>query len=103
MFWTERIERLKKEAREASEVARSLEAQARINNYVAEIWAKCKEQLATAEHEFHSEKEKLGIELAKIKAEIEARKNEYATLLIEKDSTILTLKNVIDKLTRKGE
>ncbi len=68
----------------------------------------CAEQLGEQEHDFHSEKEKRGIELAQIKAEVANltdAKNYYTKFYSEqvkiKDEEIKRQKDIIDNLIKK--
>ena len=70
---------------------------------VAEIEIACHNQLAQYEHTFHSTKETLGIELAKLEAKVEYLKenNEaYQTIIANKDIEINRLVSVINALTK---
>ena len=70
---------------------------------VAKLEIACHRQLAQYEHDFHSTKETLGIELAKLEAKIEYLKenNEaYQTLLANKENEINRLVSVINSLTK---
>ena len=70
---------------------------------VAEIELACHRQLAQYEHDFHSTKETLGIELAKLEAKIEYLKenNEaYQSILANKENEINRLVSVINSLTK---
>ena len=70
---------------------------------VAKIEIACHRQLAQYEHDFHSTKENLGIELAKLEAKVEYLKenNEaYQTIIANKDNEINRLVSVINSLTK---
>ena len=70
---------------------------------VAEIEIACHNQLAQYEHTFHSTKENLGIELAKLEAKVEyLRENNeaYSTIVANKDIEINRLVSVINALTK---
>ena len=70
---------------------------------VAEIEISCHNQLAQYEHTFHSTKENLGIELAKLEAKVEyLRENNeaYSTIVANKDIEIDRLVSVINALTK---
>jgi hypothetical protein len=70
---------------------------------VAELEISCHRQLAQYEHTFHSTKENLGIELAKLEAKVEyLRENNeaYSTIVANKDIEINRLVNVINSLTK---
>lgn len=95
------------EVRERKILERVLEAEkvmarAKVQEEVGNNWAQCKKQMADMEHEFHSQKEKYGIEIAKLEAKAEALKQleeAHMALFKEKDRTIETLKQVIKDLT----
>jgi hypothetical protein len=68
---------------------------------VEEIAIKCARQLGEYEHEFHHTKEEKGIELAKLDALIEIRKNDEATyerLLKERNEEVVRLNTICLKL-----
>ena len=70
---------------------------------VAEVEIACHNQLAQYEHTFHSTKENLGIELAKLEAKVEyLRENNeaYSTIVANKDIEINRLVSVINALTK---
>jgi hypothetical protein len=70
---------------------------------VAELEISCHRQLAQYEHTFHSTKENLGIELAKLEAKVEyIRENNeaYSVIVANKDIEINRLVNVINSLTK---
>ena len=70
---------------------------------VAEMEIACHNQLAQYEHTFHSTKENLGIELAKLEAKVEyLRENNeaYSTIVANKDIEINRLVSVISALTK---
>jgi len=70
---------------------------------IAELEIACHRQLAQYEHTFHSTKENLGIELAKLEAKVEyLRENNeaYQTLLANKENEINRLVSVINSLTK---
>lgn len=70
---------------------------------VAEMEIACHNQLAQYEHTFHSTKENLGIELAKLEAKVEyLRENNeaYSTIVANKENEINRLVNVINALTK---
>lgn len=70
---------------------------------VAEMEIACHNQLAQYEHTFHSTKENLGIELAKLEAKVEyLRENNeaYSTIVANKDIEINRLVSVINALTK---
>jgi hypothetical protein len=70
---------------------------------IAALEITCHKQLAEYEHTFHSTKETLGIELAKLEAKIEYLKenNEaYQTVLANKENEINRLVSVINSLTK---
>ena len=70
---------------------------------VAEMEIACHNQLAQYEHTFHSTKENLGIELAKLEAKVEyLRENNeaYSTIVANKDMEINRLVSVINALTK---
>ena len=70
---------------------------------VAEMEIACHNQLAQYEHTFHSTKENLGIELAKLEAKVEyLRENNeaYSTIVANKDIEINRLVSVINSLTK---
>lgn len=70
---------------------------------VAEVEIACHNQLAQYEHTFHSTKESLGVELAKLEARVEYLKenNEaYQTIIANKDNEINRLVSVINSLTK---
>ena len=70
-----------------------------------EIELACHRQLAQYEHEFHSTKETLGIELAKLEARAESLReglehNGTAAIVQAKDAEINRLVHVINSLTK---
>jgi hypothetical protein len=70
---------------------------------VAHLEIECHNQLAQYEHTFHSTKENLGIELAKLEAKVEyLRENNeaYSTIVANKDIEINRLVSVINALTK---
>jgi hypothetical protein len=72
---------------------------------VAEIELACHRQLAQYEHDFHSTKETLGIELAKLEAKAETLKealnnNSSTAIIAAKDTEINRLVAVINSLTK---
>ena len=70
---------------------------------IAELEISCHRQLAQYEHTFHSTKENLGIELAKLEAKIEALNSIEPTLadiISNKDKEIDRLVNIINVLTK---
>jgi hypothetical protein len=70
---------------------------------IAELEIACHRQLAQYEHTFHSTKENLGIELAKLEAKVEyLRENNeaYQTIIANKENEINRLVNVINSLTK---
>jgi len=70
---------------------------------IAELEISCHRQLAQYEHTFHSTKENLGIELAKLEAKVEyLRENNeaYSTIVANKENEINRLVNVINALTK---
>ena len=70
---------------------------------IAELEIACHNQLAQYEHTFHSTKENLGIELAKLEAKVEyLRENNeaYSTIVANKENEINRLVNVINSLTK---
>jgi hypothetical protein len=72
---------------------------------VAEIELACHRQLAQYEHDFHSTKETLGIELAKLEAKAEMlreglEKNSTTAIIEAKDAEINRLVSVINSLTK---
>jgi hypothetical protein len=70
---------------------------------IAELEIACHRQLAQYEHTFHSTKENLGIELAKMEAKVEyLRENNeaYSTIVANKENEINRLVNVINALTK---
>jgi len=70
---------------------------------LAELEISCHRQLAQYEHTFHSTKENLGIELAKLEAKVEyLRENNeaYSTIVANKDIEIDRLVSVINALTK---
>jgi hypothetical protein len=70
---------------------------------IAELEIACHRQLAQYEHTFHSTKENLGIELAKLEAKVEyLRENNeaYSTIVANKDIEINRLVSVINALTK---
>jgi len=70
---------------------------------IAELEIACHRQLAQYEHTFHSTKENLGIELAKLEAKVEyLRENNeaYSTIVANKENEINRLVNVINSLTK---
>jgi len=70
---------------------------------VVEVEKACHRQLAQYEHTFHSTKENLGIELAKLEAKVEyLRENNeaYSTIVANKENEINRLVNVINALTK---
>lgn len=70
---------------------------------VAKIEIACHRQLAQYEHDFHSTKESLGIELAKLEARVEYLKDNneaYQTIIANKDNEINRLVSVINSLTK---
>ena len=70
---------------------------------IAELEIACHNQLAQYEHTFHSTKENLGIELAKLEAKVEyLRENNeaYSTIVANKDMEITRLVTVINSLTK---
>jgi hypothetical protein len=70
---------------------------------VAEMEIACHRQLAQYEHDFHSTKENLGIELAKLEAKVEyLRENNeaYSTIVANKENEINRLVHVINSLTK---
>ena len=70
---------------------------------VAHLEIECHNQLAQYEHTFHSTKENLGIELAKLEAKVEyLRENNeaYSTIVANKENEINRLVNVINSLTK---
>ena len=70
---------------------------------VAEMEIACHRQLAQYEHDFHSTKENLGIELAKLEAKVEyLRENNeaYSTIVANKENEINRLVSVINALTK---
>jgi len=70
---------------------------------IAELEVACHRQLAQYEHTFHSTKENLGIELAKLEAKVEYLKDNneaYQTILASKENEINRLVNVINSLTK---
>ncbi len=76
---------------------------------VQSIAEQCAKQLGEYEHDFHSTKEKLGIELAQLKAKnvelIEKLHKEFknvdANLLIQKDAEIKRLNDIITLLIKE--
>ena len=70
---------------------------------VAKLEITCHRQLAEYEHTFHSTKENLGIELAKLEAKVEyLRENNeaYSTIVANKENEINRLVSVINALTK---
>jgi hypothetical protein len=70
---------------------------------VAHLEIECHNQLAQYEHTFHSTKENLGIELAKLEAKVEYLKDNneaYQIILANKENEINRLVNVINSLTK---
>ena len=70
---------------------------------VARLEIACHRQLAEYEHTFHSTKETLGIELAKLEDKVEYLKenNEaYQTIIANKENEINRLVSVINSLTK---
>jgi len=70
---------------------------------IAELEVSCHRQLAQYEHTFHSTKENLGIELAKLEAKVEyLRENNeaYSTIVANKENEINRLVSVINALTK---
>ena len=70
---------------------------------IAELEISCHRQLAQYEHTFHSTKENLGIELAKLEAKVEyLRENNeaYSTIVANKENEINRLVSVINALTK---
>ena len=70
---------------------------------VAQLEIECHRQLAQYEHTFHSTKENLGIELAKLEAKVEyLRENNeaYSTIVANKENEINRLVSVINSLTK---
>jgi len=70
---------------------------------IAELEIACHRQLAQYEHTFHSTKENLGIELAKLEAKVEYLKDNneaYQIILANKENEINRLVNVINSLTK---
>ena len=70
---------------------------------VAELEISCHRQLAQYEHTFHSTKENLGIELAKMEAKVEYLKDNneaYQAILASKENEINRLVSVINSLTK---
>jgi hypothetical protein len=70
---------------------------------VAEMEIACHNQLAQYEHTFHSTKENLGIELAKLEAKVEYLKDNneaYQAILASKENEINRLVSVINSLTK---
>jgi hypothetical protein len=70
---------------------------------IAELEIACLRQLAQYEHTFHSTKENLGIELAKLEAKVEYLKDNneaYQIILANKENEINRLVNVINSLTK---
>jgi hypothetical protein len=70
---------------------------------IAELEIACHRQLAQYEHTFHSTKENLGIELAKLEAKVEYLKDNneaYQTIIANKENEINRLVNVINSLTK---
>ena len=70
---------------------------------IAELEIACHRQLAQYEHTFHSTKENLGIELAKLEAKVEyLRENNeaYSTIVANKENEINRLVSVINSLTK---
>jgi len=70
---------------------------------IAELEIACHRQLAQYEHTFHSTKENLGIELAKLEAKVEYLKDNneaYQIILANKENEINRLVSVINALTK---
>jgi hypothetical protein len=70
---------------------------------IAALARRCAEEKGRYEHEYHSTKEKLGIELAELEAKIKMIKNDavvYERLLKEKDKEIERLNNICFELMR---
>ena len=72
---------------------------------IAELEIACHRQLAQYEHTFHSTKENLGIELAKLEAKAETLReainnNSSTAIIAAKDSEINRLVSVINSLTK---
>ena len=70
---------------------------------IVEVEKACHRQLAQYEHTFHSTKENLGIELAKLEAKVEyLRENNeaYSTIVANKENEINRLVSVINSLTK---
>ena len=70
---------------------------------IAELEIACHRQLAQYEHTFHSTKENLGIELAKLEAKVEYLKDNneaYQAILASKENEINRLVSVINSLTK---
>ena len=70
---------------------------------IAELEIACHKQLAQYEHTFHSTKENLGIELAKLEAKVEYLKDNneaYQAILASKENEINRLVSVINSLTK---
>jgi hypothetical protein len=70
---------------------------------IAELEITCHRQLAQYEHTFHSTKENLGIELAKLEAKVEYLKDNneaYQAILASKENEINRLVSVINSLTK---
>jgi len=70
---------------------------------IAELEIACHRQLAQYEHTFHSTKENLGIELAKMEAKVEYLKDNneaYQAILASKENEINRLVSVINSLTK---
>ncbi len=72
---------------------------------IAEMEITCHRQLAQYEHEFHSTKETLGIELAKLEAKADTLReglnnNSTEAIIAAKDAEINRLVSVINSLTK---
>jgi hypothetical protein len=70
---------------------------------ITELEIACHRQLAQYEHTFHSTKENLGIELAKLEAKVEYLKDNneaYQAILASKENEINRLVSVINSLTK---
>lgn len=92
------------------EVDRSIESyRSQRQREVQDIAKKCAEQLGEYEHDFHSTKKKLGIELAQLEAKnvalIEKLQKEFknvdANLLVQKDAEIKRLNDIITLLIKE--
>ena len=110
-MWFKNITKEKKLIDRELEVYRKEEI-AKITQELSQNYLDNRKQISKNEHDFHSEKERLGIELAKLEAQketyvshlekkMECYTQEYKAVNLAKDKTIEVLENALKNLTEK--